>query len=129
MRVNNIPVELDGDVILYLNGDLIHRRNLSEDIVKKISNLHKFKYLLFKKMEQCPEKELPLWNEYVVACEYALQRAWGFPEDSAYHKHWLTPRCTCPRVDNEEGWSYRAIYSRDCPVHKEEVTQFKRSIG
>jgi len=99
------------------------------ETVQKISNLHKSKYLLFKKMEQCPEKDLPLWNEYVVACEYALQRAWGFTEDSAYHKHWLTPRCTCPRVDNEEGWSYRAIYSRDCPVHKEEATQFKRSMG
>lgn len=118
MRVNNIPVELDGKVILYLNGGLIQRMHLSYEAVQKISNLHKFKYLLFKKMEQCSEEDLPLLNEYVVACEYALQRAWGFPENGDYHRHWLTPRCTCPHMDNEEGWGYRAIYSAACPVHK-----------
>ena len=119
MRVNNIPVELNGEAILYLNGELIQRMNLSDESVMKISNLHKFKYLLFKKMEQCSEEDLPLLNEYVVACEYALQRAWGFPEDGDYHRHWLTPRCTCPNVDNEEGWSYRPIYSKECPRSEE----------
>lgn len=118
MRVNNIPVELDGEVILYLNGELIQRMNLSYETVQKISNLHKFKYLLFKKMEECAEGDLALYNEYIVACEYALQRAWGFPEDSNYHRHWLTPRCKCPRHDNEEGFSYHSIYSESCPVHK-----------
>ena len=117
MRANNIPVELDGEVILYLNGDLIQRRNLSYETVQKISNLHKSKYLLFKKMEQCPEKDLPLWNEYVVACEYALQRAWGFPEDSDYHRYWLTPRCKCPKEDGQESLGYRSIYNLNCPVY------------
>ena len=119
MRVNNIPVKLDGKVILYLSGELIQLMHLSYDAVQKISNLHKFKYLLFKKMEQCSEEDLPFLNEYVVACEYALQRAWGFHENGDYHRHWLTPRCTCPHMSNKEGWGYHeAIYSRDCPVHK-----------
>ena len=123
MRVNNIPVELDGKVILYLNGELIHRMHLSDETVQKIINLHKFKYLLFKKMEQCSEEDLPLWNEYVVACEYALQRAWGFPEDSSYHRHWLTPRCCCPSLDNRDDYGYRSTYSAACPVHKYLIKQ------
>ena len=126
MRVNNIPVELNGEAILYLNGELIQRMNLSDEIVQKISNLHKFKYLLFKRMEQCPEKDLPLWNEYVVECEYALQRAWGFPEDSAYHKHWLTPRCTCPKECGQESLGYYSIYGRDCPVHTLSRSKYDR---
>ena len=123
MRVNNIPVELDGKVILYLNGELIHRMHLSDETVQKIINLHKFKYLLFKKMEQCSEEDLPLWNEYVVACEYALQRAWGLTEDGDYHRHWLTPRCKCPKDGGQESFGYYSIYSRDCPVHKYLIKQ------
>ena len=118
MRSKGIPVELDGKVILYLNSDLIKRLHLTPEDVTKIKNLHIFKHIIFEKMRSCDEASLPLWNNYVLHCECALQRAWGFPEDSSYHKHWLTPRCTCPKEGGQESLGYYSIYGRDCPVHK-----------
>ena len=118
MKQKGIPVVLDNKVILYLNSDLIKRLHLTPEDVTKIKNLHIFKHIIFEKMRSCDEALLPLWNNYVLHYECALQRACGFPEDSSYHKHWLTPRCCCPSLDNIDDYGYRSAYSAACPVHK-----------
>ena len=115
--VENIPVVYEGKAILYLNGSLAHFQRAD---IEKSKKLHIFKHLLFEKMNTVAEEDLPLYNKYVVELEFALQRAWNFPEDPDYHKHWLTPRCTCPKMDNEDWYPSKIkIYYEDCPVHKE----------
>ena len=118
-QVFSIPVEYEGRVVTNLNKYLVDRQGLSFGAVEKIKNLHIFKHLLFEKMKVCPEEDLAQYNEYVVACEYALQRAWGFPEDANYHRFWNTPRCLCGNVmDNEDAYptGYYA-HTVGCPVH------------
>ena len=112
-------VEHNGKVITRLNTYLIKRQGRTGGDVEKIKKLHVFKHILFEKMKVCPEEDLAQYNEYVVACEYALQRAWGFPEDENYHKFWNTPRCLCGNVmDNEDAYptGYYA-HTVGCPVH------------
>ena len=118
-QVFSIPVEYGGGVVTNLNKYLVDRQGLSFGAVEKIKNLHIFKHILFEKMKVCPEEDLAQYNEYVVACEYALQRAWGFPEDENYHRFWNTPRCLCGNVmDNEERYPYGNYYRNiGCPVH------------
>lgn len=36
--------------------------------------------------------------------QYALQRAWGFPEDPNYHRAWWIKGCTCPKMDNDDNY-------------------------
>ena len=117
-QVFSIPVEYEGRVVTNLNKYLVDRQCLSFGAVEKIKKLHIFKHLLFEKMKVCPEEDLAQYNEYVVACEYALQRAWGFPEDENYHRFWNTPRCECPKIDNEDAYptGYYA-HTVGCPVH------------
>ena len=117
--VENIRVVYGGKTILYLNGRFAHSQQAD---IEKIKKLHIFKHLLFEKMNTVAEEDLPLYNKYVVELEFALQRAWNFPEDLNYHKHWLTPRCTCPKIDNEERYPCGCkIFNLSCPVHKEGV--------
>ena len=118
-QVFSIPVEYEGRVVTNLNKYLVDRQGLSFGAVEKIKNLHIFKHLLFEKMKVCPEEDLAQYNEYVVACEYALQRAWGFTENEKYHRFWDTPRCLCGNVmDNEDAYptGYYA-HTVGCPVH------------
>lgn len=118
-NLDEINVEHECKVITRLNASIIARKNLTNGDVEKIKKLHIFKHILFEKMLECPEEELAPYNEYVVACEYALQRAWGFPEDENYHRFWNTPRCECPKIDNEDAYptGYYA-HMVGCPVHE-----------
>ena len=117
-QIFSVTVIYDCKVITNLNKYLIEKQGLSNEDVEKIKKLHIFKHLIFEKMLDCPEEELALYNEYVVACEYALQRAWKFPEDENYHRFWDTPMCHCPKVDNEDSYP-TGYYSHTvgCPVH------------
>lgn len=118
-QIFSIPVVYDGKVITNLNKYLVEKQELCYEDVEKIKKLHIFKYLIFKKMLECPEEDLALYNEYVVACEYALQRAWKFPEDENYHRFWNTPRCLCGNVmDNEDAYpTGYYTHTVGCPVH------------
>ena len=117
-QIFSVTVIYDCKVITNLNKYLIEKQGLSNEDVEKIKKLHIFKHLIFEKMLDCPEEELALYNEYVVACEYALQRAWKFPEDGNYHRFWDTPMCHCPKADNEDSYP-TGYYSHTvgCPVH------------
>ena len=57
---------------------------------------------------------LKVWR----ANESELQKLWGFPVDSSYHKEFRIEGCSCPKEDNEQyvGTQYRYV-SKSCPFH------------
>ena len=36
--------------------------------------------------------------------EKNLQKLWGFPEDENYIRWWWVPKCTCPKLDNDDNY-------------------------
>ena len=60
---------------------------------------------------------LGLVNAWASA-QFILQAAWGFAEDSSFHRFWLLPHCQCPKLDNEERWGTKyTIRASQCPLH------------
>lgn len=104
--------------ISQLNGRLLKARG-KEDSIEAIKAIHQLKILIYEAMEQ--ETELFKLIEYaknLTLCEFELQKLWGFPEDGRYHRFWLAPKCSCPKLDNED--LYPSIYyyiEGDCPIH------------
>jgi hypothetical protein len=69
-------------------------------------------------MMNCQEKELANLDKDCDDIEYRLQDLWGFTRDSAYFKRWYRPRCTCPKMDNNDRYpTEHYITTMDCPLH------------
>jgi len=50
--------------------------------------------------------------------EYALQQAFGFPQDTNFHRYWDWPGCSCPVFDNMDRWGTdQKVVSPNCVVH------------
>lgn len=108
-----------GEVKGVLNALLLAEHGISEQQVQKIKELHCVKSIIFDCMFDSDDKEeLHILAEFMEQCEFALQQAWGFPQDRNMHNWWLVPKCTCPKMDNEDAYrtEYRCINTQ-CPVH------------
>lgn len=111
---NETVVHLAPRERIMLNADLIKERNLSEEIVNKIVDVH-----------ECMEDVLDNPEDYddpvalVEQYELWLQRLWGFTQDRNYHIHWMRIKgCKCPKGDNRL-WTGldRRFISTNCPWH------------
>jgi len=120
-----IPVTLeDGTIVSYINSALVEKQKRTPEQVEEICKLHVKKHDLFKIMEKAPVKDLPELADKATELEYQLQRAWGFPSNSYYHRFWEVPRCTCPKTDNEDRYpSGYYIMDKGCPVHGKSYSQ------
>jgi hypothetical protein len=50
--------------------------------------------------------------------EYTLQGLWKFDRSYVHHTHWMDIKgCTCPVLDNREGFGFRRIRAGDCKWH------------
>jgi hypothetical protein len=103
-----------------MNYYLARAKGLSHATIVEIENLHKVREELeeLRVHKLIPKSEFQLrWTQN----EFNLQRLWGFTEDSRLHAFWRSPRCTCPKLDNEDlyGVGYY-VQSGDCPLHGEE---------
>lgn len=109
----------DGRFYGRLSETLVAKQKLTEQQVQKIKELHCARSVVWDCMLGTEDKEeLHILSEFMEQCEYALQKAWGFPQDRNMHNWWLVPKCTCPEMDNEDayGTEYRCINMK-CPVH------------
>lgn len=107
------------DTKFYINELLIKLRNISDTALAQIIHWHKAKLALFDKMWAADDVvELRRLNELVTKCEFNLQELWGFALDENFHRWYHVPKCTCPKMDNNDrlGTKYK-IYSGDCPIH------------
>lgn len=87
-------------------------KSLLEDLYKELNFL-----LDYEPKDKGLDREGLVWS--LKLCEYSIQKAWGFPLDSSYHKYWYRIKgCLCPVMDNDDrmGVPSRVINST-CPYH------------
>ena len=104
---------------MILNPRLIKQQKVSDAGIGKLKEIHLERMMLEDEMENTDDPvRLHVMAQEREHIEYRLQRVWGFPEDSAYHRWWEVPKCVCPRLDNSDDYpsKYRIVRG-DCPVH------------
>jgi hypothetical protein len=117
---DQLTVEYNGQEIFILNKLLLDQQNAWTNL-EDIKETHWLKLMFYEMiMETDNRTELAELAKDIQSCEFELQRLWGFSEDARFHRFWETPKCECPRLDNEEryGTSY-LITNQSCPLHGE----------
>jgi len=119
--IMDLNVIYNGDVISVLNSNLIKLKRLDTPNVEAIKAYHILKEahidMIRKTNDPVKLKKIAL---NITNVEYCLQELWKFEKDSSFHKFWLLPKCSCPKMDNEDsyGTGY-SIRNTDCLLHGE----------
>ncbi len=116
--------------VIALNPELLLSKKITEEVFNKLKTTHIAKEMLIELLQSndlSPETEKVLLGTLggIEACEFKLQKLWGFEQNKAYHKFWELPHCTCPKLDNIDSYPYMQHYSKSCPLHKYE---YEKSI-
>ena len=99
-----------------INKEHIKYSSLSEEALATITGLHEIRNQIIelaKESEAIAIKLYPLWETN----EFTLQAVWEFPINKKFHKGWEYPFCKCPKMDNEDAYSYQRYISEDCLIH------------
>jgi hypothetical protein len=89
-----------------------------------IKDMHILKQVIYVDIEQetNPNRLQQLASD-LQEVEFELQRLWGFKEDARFHKFWEYPKCTCPKMDNNDSYpSGRYSIHSNCPLHGYETS-------
>ena len=116
----DLVIYYNGKAVSKLNHYLLDKQDCWEN-VDKIKEKHQIKLEIYNDIKQTTDKkELKLLVNALTNTENQLQELWGFSKDAKFHRFWQTPKCTCPKMDNEDAYptGYYNI-SADCPLHGE----------
>lgn len=130
MRNSAHQIVIDGQLRWILNKEAAKRYELSKETIAKIRDVHDRKLQVIDCMTAMdPAEDMDFLSEgvkYLEECEYELQGLWGFKADPRFHKFWLTPHCTCPKMDNEDDYGTEMMHiDRNCPLHGHVITDFE----
>lgn len=119
MKKDKYTIYHKGNAVSFLNESLIAKQKITMDHVEELKRLHVMKLDVYEEIGLTDDREeLHDLADKLTNIELALQRTWGFPEDICYHKFWLTPKCICPVLDNEENYPMGYFWkSTECPLH------------
>lgn len=112
-------VIFEGKPMYQLNSALVLRQGIDVSELRALKSLHAEKLKYFKLMEETDDKaKLREYAKEVECIEFEMQKNWHFEQDSRFHEWWRVPKCTCPKMDNEDrrGTKYKVI-DPECPVH------------
>ena len=112
------------DRSIKINSSLVKQKKINDETLNKIKELHLSKLKIFDEIENY---KIETGNDIVILhklanklteIEFQLQELWGFNKDADFHRFWLTPKCICPKMDNEENYGdIYSIISDNCPLH------------
>lgn len=92
----------NGDVSHYVNPFLLEKQDCWGN-VDKIKQLHYERMGVYEEMKKTNDKLLlKMLDGLCTQIEFELQELWGFSLDIRYHRFWARPKCTCPKLDNED---------------------------
>ena len=109
----------NGKVAYYLNAKLAEKQNITDAELFALKRLHHRKLAIFELAEMTVlPNELRHIAQDLEKIEFEMQKNWHLPQDRNFHEWYLLPKCTCPKMDNQErrGTEYR-ITNEDCPCH------------
>jgi hypothetical protein len=128
--MKNMKKEIDPSLLevsykdkhIILNEFLLKKQGIyNEDSIYKIAKLHYEKMRILDEMENTHPTEilkLHIFGQKLKDIEFELQKAWGFELNEKFHKFWYQPHCTCPKIDNDERFTYDCGFiDEECPVH------------
>lgn len=117
LSVEDCTVMFNGRPALTLNPRLIAKQGLDMSQVNHIKALHMSQLALLENLENNfvdPRVAGMEWSNI----QFNLQKAWGFNENSNFHRFWELPKCTCPKMDNEDRFPMGPyIHDAACPIH------------
>lgn len=100
------------------NKKLADERGISIESRKRIDELHEICDKAITQMEMF-DFETPAYQVALLLWRLSqeeLQKLWGFDKDKSRWCEWRLPKCTCPKMDNEDAGRY-IYFSMDCPLH------------
>jgi len=107
-----------------INQKLAQERNITEENINKINELHQLRKKVENNMSKASTEELPKYDKRLDEIEYQLQDLWGFGRNPSFIKFWERPLCKCPQLDNKDNYPHGYyIYRGDCPVHNYKCNQ------
>ena len=111
-----------GYVQSFINPEMLIQQKISteSDTFKKLKEAQAERISIFYQMELTDDENLlAKLDSAFTANEFYLQNLWGFEENIDFHKFWEAPKCTCPKLDNNDQYptGYYS-YNQSCPIHK-----------
>lgn len=102
-----------------INLKLAQQKKLSQETIKEIEKLYEVENIICNAIEKTNDPaQLQLLVDDWHNTQFELQKLWGFKEDINYHPWWYLPKCTCPKIDNEDAYpTGYYIKVADCPLH------------
>lgn len=107
-----------------LNPRLLQTKQIPESRFDEMVKLHIEKDTIMRYMQliggqrEIQKVALRQYAKKITKIEFALQGLWGFGQDENFHRWWELPKCSCPKMDNEEHWGteFRVI-NQNCILH------------
>lgn len=118
LKDDNLVVKFDGIPLFSLNKSLVETQGVQEN-VEAIKDTHELKFLFGEmiKLEKNNAMIKALADD-IRQCEFELQKLWKFSEDDRFHRFWETPKCECPKMDNEDRYpTGQYVINLSCPIH------------
>ena len=104
-----------------INKELAIKQKLSEVEIEIIESLHYLRNFITLKA-YCThinkKEDLQVLYKRWFNNEKLLQKVWKFDNNDSYIKFWTFPKCTCPKMDNEDRYPIGFyIVNGECPIH------------
>lgn len=101
-----------------LSKSFLDMQNCWENL-DKIKELFEWKYEIYEAMENTDDKDLlKLYAHMVTQNEFDIQVLFKFEPNPNYHRFWELPKCTCPKLDNQDRLgTISYLISTSCPIH------------
>ena len=102
-----------------LNEDLVRKQKISKEDEKDLHILYALKDVELERMELMTDSKMLREKSHLLrTLEFRIQKAWKFERNPSFHRFWLEPHCTCPKMDNEDRWgTSHTIIDNECPCH------------
>jgi len=117
--MSRYPIKYKGKVQYYLNSNLIKEQKLNDSDIKRLTMVHEYKLIVYELIKLEDDiKKLKEYSKELTKIEIELQRIWKFPLNKNLHKFWNSPKCKCPKMDNDDRYPFGYyIYNLECPLH------------
>ena len=107
-----------------LSPHLLLSQKIDKAGFKRLCKLHQKKDRIMQKMEaEVSVDTLKKMANDITEIEFQLQLDWGFKQNINYHRFWTLPKCSCPRMDNEDNWPIGYyVRTSNCIIHGKDLS-------
>lgn len=118
MKAVDLNIYSRGLLAYNINPRLLTQQKAWKNL-EKIKEVHQLKEIFHQMIKETDDAETLLFlSRNLTECEFELQRLWRFTPDARYHRFWFTPKCSCPKWDNEDAYpTGYYVTNSNCMLH------------